>query len=118
MTAPLRIPHKRGDTWCYTLTVAIDTVTGATAPLDLTGWSIRSQGRDVEGNVVDFVVTCVNPAAGQPPNIFTHACANTTAWVPGMLAVDIEYTTPDTGNGITISSTETFSIVVIEDVTR
>jgi hypothetical protein len=100
------ISVKRGDT--FTLDFAL-TESDGTTPLDMTGWTVRSQVRRRKTLVADLVFTAIDAAAGT----FRLACADTTDWPRGELQSDIEYT--DLSGRVI--STETYTIEVLEDVT-
>lgn len=107
--AAARLDIKRGDTYVVTVTATED---DGTTPIDLTGWTIRSQIRDAEDVLVaQLRVTVTNAAAGQ----FTldQATPDTTGWPVGTCSQDIEYTDP---SGRVIS-TGTFSVRVAKDIT-
>lgn len=103
--ATVTIPFKRGDTFLVEGSVSDNAV-----PVDLTGWTIRSQVRNGEALVADLGVTITNAAAGQ----YQLTKNDTTSWPVKDLSCDIEYTT-DSGQ---IVSTETFTISCKADVTR
>ena len=101
------IKHKRGDTFIRDCTVSM----AGAAPADgIADWDIRCQVRIGSRLVSELVVTVLDAAAGT----FRIAAMTTASWPVGRLSADIQYTLP-TGE---ISSTETFSIDCIEDVTR
>lgn len=98
--------HKRGDTFNALCTLR----DAANQPVDLTGWTIRSQVRNASGGLIDtFDIVTVNAAAGQ----FRLFKSTTPGWVAGTLYSDIEYTNPD-GH---VVSTSTFEINCIKDQT-
>lgn len=120
------INHKRGDTFQlnFTLTDSAD------AAVDLTNYDIRAQARDVTGTLkvtwdeTNSGVNITNAANGEF-NLKSEAAyaalptgqLATEDWPLGVLNVDIEFTdtsaTPDS-----VSSSDTFTITVIEDITR
>lgn len=101
-----KIHHKRGDTFFLA-----NRLTQDGAPIDLTGWSVRSHVRDGDTLVKALTYAVVLAADGQYS--LTAAPADTEDWPVKTLHCDIEYTSP----GGTVTSTETFLIVVIKDVT-
>ena len=106
-----QIYHKRGDTLSLTCTWKDPTGTA----IDLTGYTVESQVRAV--NFVDnLLVTVTDATNGQ----FTiSATATSTANWPSTnsaasrLFCDVQFTT-----GSVVVSTETFQIVVLEDITQ
>jgi len=104
----MSITHKRGDTF---EAVVVATLNGA--PLDITGWTIRAQLRDLKNVVVkDFGVTVLNAPAGQ----FTlnATAAETALWHLASYLCDIELVDL---NGF-VQSSDTFSVRVIRDITQ
>lgn len=97
---------KRGDTMLLTVTYKIDGV--ATSVSDIT---INSQIRKQSGVLVDDMVVTKLLGTGQ----FTLApsTSDTSEWPIGNLLCDIEFV--QSGN---IRSTETFGIVVVEEITK
>ena len=120
------INHKRGDTFQlnFTLTDSAD------AAIDLTNYDIKAQARDATGTLKvtwDETNSGVNitSAAGGEFNLKSEAAyaalptgqLATEDWPLGVLNVDIEFTdTSATPNPV--SSSDTFTITVIEDITR
>jgi len=122
------VSHKRGDTFemSFSLTDANDVAT------DLTNYTIRAQARDSAG-VLQFEfnetqspagVTYSNKAGGlfelKAENSYVSLPTGMVAtpdWPVGVLNVDVEFTdtstTPDT-----VVSSDTFTITVVEDITR
>lgn len=120
------INHKRGDTFQlnFTLTDSAD------AAIDLTNYAIRAQARDASGteilewNETNSGVNITSATDGEF-NLKSEAAYTTTptgqlatvSWPLGVLNVDIEFTdTSATPNPV--SSSDTFTITVIEDITR
>ena len=120
------INHKRGDTFQldFTLTDNSD------AAVDLTNYDIRAQARDTTGTLIlEWNETnngvIITSAANGEFNLKSEAAyaalptgqLATEDWPLGVLNVDIEFTdtsaTPDS-----VSSSDTFTITVIEDITR
>jgi len=101
------ITHKQGDTldWVITLTENGETV-------DISAWSIRAQIRTGDTLIFNLTVTIVNAATG----LFrlSATAAETDAWPAGSHSCDIEFT--DAAS--IVFSTETFTAVIIEDVTH
>lgn len=106
------IYHKKGDTFTY---YARWTQGDSDLPVNLTGLTITSQVR--AENFVDGLVVTVTNAANGEFKISANA-ASTALWPitdsPGSrLFSDIQIT-----DGTTVASTETFQILLIEDITQ
>lgn len=119
------LDHKRGDTFQLDFTLENNDVA-----VDITNFDIRAQARDatgtlkVEWNETNSGVNITNASNGQF-NLKSEATYTSTptgqlateSWPLGVLNVDVEFTdtsaTPDS-----VSSSETFTITVIEDITR
>jgi len=106
-----QIYHKRGDTFSLTCTWT-DSLGAA---IDLTGYTVESQVR-----AVSFVDTLTTTITDVTNGVFTlTATATATADWPvtdslsSKLFCDIQFT-----KGTTVTSTETFQIVVVEDITQ
>lgn len=97
-----KILFKRGDTFSLQATANGE---------DITTWTIQSQIRDNAGTLIsELTVTKIDSPSGE--YTLTHT-GSTAAWPLKMLYCDIQYTV-----GGVISSTETFRIEVVEDITR
>lgn len=97
-----KIPFKRGDTFSLEATAIGE---------DITTWTIQSQIRDNSGTLIsELDITKTDAANGK--YTLTHD-GSTSSWPLKMLYCDIQYTV-----GGVISSTETFRIEMIEDITR
>lgn len=96
------ITRKVGDTFIIT----------ASVNFDLTGWTIRSQLRGLDGSLLTDLVYEPN-TFGEEESTYKLIRENTTAWKPGVYHCDIEYTDP---NGI-IKSTETFQVNLARGIT-
>ena len=119
------INHKRGDTFQLDFTLEANDVA-----VDITNFDIRAQARSADGTLIlewnetNSGVNVTN-AAGGLFNLKSEAAYTSTptgqlateSWPLGVLNVDVEFTdtsaTPDS-----VSSSETFTITVIEDITR
>jgi hypothetical protein len=119
------INHKRGDTFQLDFTLDENGVA-----VDITNYDIRAQARDsagiliLEWNETNSGVNVTN-AAGGLFNLKSEATYTSTptgqldteSWPLGVMNVDIEFTdtsaTPDS-----VSSSDTFTITVVEDITR
>jgi len=119
------LDHKRGDTFQLDFTLENNDVA-----VDITNFDIRAQARDatgtlkVEWNETNSGVNITSAANGQF-NLKSEATYTSTptgqlateSWPLGVLNIDVEFTdtsaTPDS-----VSSSETFTITVIEDITR
>ena len=102
------ISHKRGDTFSLNFTLENDG-----NPVSMVGWTITSQARQSDDTLVqDFTVTITDVDNGE----FTISSTDTETevWPIGTLEVDVEFIESDT----TVSSSETFYISVIKDITR
>ena len=102
------ITHKRGDT--FELTLSLENQGN---PVDITNFTIASQIRDQDDQLVQaLTVTKTDASNGQ----FTLTATDTQTddWPIAKLDVDVEFVEPDT----TVSSSETFNIQVIKDITR
>lgn len=99
---------KRGDTFSYSV---VHTDSNGD-PQDLTGMTVRSQVR-YEGELVDTLTYTATSAADGEFTMSASAAA-TEEWPVGTLLCDIEYTYTD-GSRL---STDTFKIIVSEDVTQ
>lgn len=126
------INHKRGDTFQLDFTLEANDVA-----VDITNFDIRAQARDATGTLILEWNENQSPpgvnitnASGGLFNLKSEAAYTTTptgqnatyllateSWPLGVLNVDVEFTdtsaTPDS-----VSSSETFTITVIEDITR
>lgn len=98
---------KQGDTvdWVVTLNE------GGIA-VDITSWSIRAQIRSGDTLIFNLTVTIIDAVNGQFRLSATPA--QTDTWSAGSQSCDIEFT-DDSGN---VFSTETFTVVVIEDISH
>lgn len=103
------LTHRRGDTWSRVGIAGIKDHTGAA--MNLTGWTVRSQGRhlDTGALVAEFVCTLTDPVA----QTYTHVCNTTTQW-PDDMECDVQFTSP---SGFVVS-TPVFRIRVDPDVTQ
>lgn len=105
-----KIFHKQGDTFSKPC-VRQNKVTSV--PVDLTGYTIKSQvrTRPDKGDtlVSELVVTMVNAVAGS----FILSNADTSAWPAEALVWDIQYTLA----GVVLS-TDSLYVQVYADVTR
>jgi hypothetical protein len=119
------INHKRGDTFQLDFTLEANE-----AAVDITNFDIRAQARNAAGTLIlewnetNSGVNVTN-ASGGLFNFKSEATYSSTptgqlateSWPLGVMNVDVEFTdtsaTPDS-----VSSSETFTITVLEDVTR
>lgn len=102
------ITHKRGDT--FELTCSLE---NGGNDVNITGWTVAAQLRQIDDTLVQgMTVTVTDAAAGE----FTITAANTETddWPIGNLEIDVEFTESDGS----VSSSETFTIAVIKDITR
>lgn len=103
------VTQKRGDTFYIEATYCAD----GTNATDLTSYTITSQVRDMQGELVSSLT--ITKSANQSTTgkgKFTLQ-ADTSLWPIATLIWDIEYVV----NGIT-QSTETIKIRVVQDVTQ
>lgn len=120
------INHKRGDTFQLDFTLEANDVA-----VDITNFDIRAQARSADGTLILYwdanngSMVKTNAAGGlfhfkseatYSPTPDDGRLA-TESWPIGVMNVDVEFTdtsaTPDS-----VSSSETFTITVIEDITR
>ncbi len=119
------INHKRGDTFQLDFTLEANDVA-----VNITNFDIRAQARNAAGTLIlewnetNSGVNVTN-ATGGLFNFKSEATYSSTptgqlateSWPLGVMNVDVEFTdtsaTPDS-----VNSSETFTITVIEDVTR
>ena len=101
------ITHKQGDTldWVITLT------DGGTE-VDVTSWTIRAQIRAGDTLISSLTLTLVDAANGLFRLSATAAATDT--WSAGNHSCDIEFT-DDSSN---VFSTETFTVVIVEDISH
>jgi hypothetical protein len=121
------INHKRGDTFQLDFTLDENGVA-----VDITNYDIRAQARSADGTLILEWNENQSPpgvnitnAAGGLFNLKSEAAYTSTptgqlateSWPLGVMNVDIEFTdtsaTPDS-----VSSSDTFTITVVEDITR
>lgn len=102
------IQFKRGDTFernCQ--------LTENGTPIDITGWSIKSQIRDSSGVLIDDLDTSITDVATGLYKLSKPA-ASTALWEPGGHLFDIEFTT----SAGSVMSTETVRINIETDITQ
>ena len=101
------LTHKQGDTLEWVITLTENDVA-----VDITSWSIRAQIRNNDTLIASLTVTKTTAASG----IFsvTATPAQTDSWTAGAHQCDIEFTD---GSG-EVFSTETFSVIVQEDISH
>jgi len=119
------INHKRGDTFQLDFTLESSGVA-----IDLTNFTIRAMARDSSGttqvvwnqtnngvNVTDAAGGLFNLKSEAEYSSLPTGQKATEDWPIGVLSVDVEFTdgsiTPNS-----VSSSDTFTITVIEDITR
>lgn len=101
----VKINIKKGDTF----SVAVIAKDGSGSPVNLTGYTIAPKVKDNAGNVIATPsVSVTNAATGE----YTITVADTSAWPLGVLFGDVTYTGP----GSVVESTETFKIIVQENI--
>lgn len=121
------LDHKRGDTFQLDFTLEDNDVA-----VDITNFDIRAQARDATGTlIVEWNETQSPPgvnitsASDGQFNLKSEAAYTTTptgqlatvSWPLGVLNVDVEFT-DTSATPYSVSSSETFTITVIEDITR
>lgn len=87
------------------MSVSIDT--------DITGWTVESQVRKVDGTLVD-TLTFALVSATEDLSTFTFTKLDTSTWKEGLYHCDIRYI--ETGGVVSI--TETFEIKVVRSNTK
>lgn len=97
---------KRGDTMLLTVTYKVDGVAADISTID-----IASQVRTLNGSLIATMVVDKLETTGQ--FTLTPDVQDTSTWPLGNLLCDIEFT--QSGN---IRSTETFGIIVVEEITK
>ena len=102
------ITHKRGDTFQLTLTLE-----NQGNAVDITNFTIASQIRDQDDQLVEALTVTKTDASN---GVFTLSATDTQTetWPIAKLDVDVEFIEPNN----TVSSSETFNIQVIKDITR
>jgi len=119
------IDHKRGDTFEISFTLTDN----SGSAVDLTNYTVRAMARDSSGTEqVEWTeaqttngVDITNAAAGQFKLVRSASSPPagqlaTTAWPLGRLEVDVEFS--DNSSPPVVVSSDTFSINVLEDITR
>lgn len=102
------IAHKRGDT--FELTCSLE---NGGNDVDITGWTVAAQLRKTDDTLVQaMTITVTNASAGE--FIISASDTETDDWPIENLEIDVQFTEAS-GN---ISSSETFTINVIKDITR
>lgn len=102
------ITHKRGDT--FELTLTLENQGNA---VDITLFTIACQVRD-QSDVLIQTLTVVKTDPTNGTFTLSASDSETYLWPLLKLDADVEFIEPDT----TVSSSETFSIQVIKDITR
>ena len=119
------INHKRGDTFQLDFTLEANDVA-----VDITNFDIRAQARNAAGtlllewNETNSGVNVTN-ATGGLFNFKSEATYTSTptgqlateSWPLGVMNVDVEFT-DTSASPESVSSSDTFTITVIEDITR
>ena len=105
-----QIYHKRGDT----LSLSCVWKDSAGTPINLTGYTVACQVKAV--NFVDTLTVTVTSAANGAFTI-SRSATGTSSWPvtdsqASRLFCDIQFT-----SGSLVTSTETFQIIVLEDIT-
>ena len=119
------INHKRGDTFQLDFTLEANDVA-----VDITNFDIRAQARNAAGtlllewNETNSGVNVTN-ATGGLFNFKSEATYTSTptgqlateSWPLGVMNVDVEFT-DTSASPESVSSSDTFTITVLEDITR
>jgi hypothetical protein len=119
------INHKRGDTFQLDFTLEANDVA-----VDITNFDIRAQARNAAGtlllewNETNSGVNVTN-ATGGLFNFKSEATYTSTptgqlateSWPLGVMNVDVEFT-DTSASPESVSSSDTFTITVVEDITR
>lgn len=100
--------HKRGDTFVLNSDVETEGVA-----VDITGWTIASQIRDRDDIVIQTLTVTITDAVNGRLSL-SATPTQTELWPVSSLFCDIEFI-DDTG---VVTSTETFTINVLLDITR
>ena len=97
---------KRGDTLTLTCTYKVDGVATSVTSID-----IDSQIRDSQGNLIQELVVTKQASTG----VFTilATATETSLWPVSVLVCDIQFS-----EGGTVRSSQTFNIVVNQEVTK
>lgn len=101
---------KRGDD--FNLAFSLTDPNNANAPVDITGWTIRSQIRRGNNLTAELTVTITDAVNGN--FTLTAGSTLTAGWKVDTHTCDIQFTRPAAG----VTSSETFNVIVCEDVTR
>lgn len=96
---------KRGDTFFLTVTRMDD----AGAVVNLTGTTVAAKMRSGAAEIT-LTAQVTNAAGGTVA--LSAAAAATELWTPGLYNCDVEFTT-----GADVTSSDTFRVLVVEDVT-
>lgn len=104
----ITIKFKRGDTFLRNCQISENGV-----PIDITGWTIRSQIRDSSSVLIDNLVTEITNAVTGSYKI-SKLAASTASWSVGSHFMDIEFTT----SAGSVMSTETVRINIETDITQ
>lgn len=99
---------KRGDTFLVVCTYSDPTGT----PVDITTIDIKSQVRNLRGDIIAELNVAKEAQSGQTLGKFVLR-ADTDTWPIGDLSWDIQYTSSGT-----VQSTDTLTITVVQDITR
>ncbi len=98
---------KQGDTFEFSGQL----VDASEDPVDLTGFTIRSQVRDAVGTLIEELTLELGEDTGAYS--FSATPEQTQEWPTKRLLCDVQFTYPDD----TVLSTDTFAILVLRDVT-
>ncbi|MGH8431019.1 MAG: hypothetical protein ACREUF_11520 [Solimonas sp.] len=100
---------KRGDTWEFTGPLDFT----PTNPANLTGWTIKSQGRKDDGTLVQEFQVEITDSVNRVIRHYAPA-TSTMVWPIGQMLIDVECIDPD-GRVI---STRTTKVQIVVDITR
>jgi len=104
------LKHKIGDTLTLAGTVTLTDVS------DFTGWTIASQFRQSGSDALlpGVAAAWVSQDTSTGTYTISATAANTATWVPCDAVCDVQFTDPSGG----VTSTDTFTIEIVRDVTR
>lgn len=100
---------KRGDTLSWGCTYT----TSEGEAISLAGYTIASQIREPGGELL-ATLTIANRTDSEGTFDLAATAAATSAWTPGLYLCDVELTSPESD----VTSTETFAVRVVADITR
>jgi hypothetical protein len=106
-----QVYHKRGDT----LSLSCQWLDSDNNPIDLTGYTITSQVRAV-GFVDDLTITVTSAVDGQ--FVLSATATDTSSWPVTSSQASRTFCDIQFQVGPNVVSSETFQVIVIEDITQ